>query len=151
MVKTTIATNIAEYYAMRGNRTTLLNIDPQGSATDWLAERPDTRAHIDGVYAADGTTRLPRGTEVLVMDAPAGAQGRDLSELLKRAQSAVIPVIPSPIDLRAMSRFYNDLIRLTRVSNNQIRIATVANRVRETSPTAYRSKISAQNEATRRP
>ena len=68
------------------------------------------------------------------MDAPAGAHGRDLSELLRRAQTALIPVVPSAIDLRAMSRFYEDLVRLSRVVNSQIRIASVANRVRETSP-----------------
>jgi chromosome partitioning protein len=132
--KTTLATNIAVYYAMRGSRTALLDMDPQGSATDWLAERPDSKPHIDGIYAADGSTRIPRGTEVLIMDAPAGAQGRDLTELLRRAQTAVVPVVPSPIDMRALARFYDDLVRLTRVVNSQIRIATVANRVREASP-----------------
>ncbi|MEM7406194.1 MAG: ParA family protein [Pseudomonadota bacterium] len=132
--KTTLATNLAVYYALKGHRTTLLDLDPQGSATDWLAERGDTRAPIDGVYAADGSTRIPRNTEVLIMDAPAGAQGRDLSELLRRAQSALVPVVPSAIDLRALARFYDELMSLSRVNNAQIRIATVANRVRELSP-----------------
>ena len=132
--KTTLATNIAAYYALRGNRTTLLDMDPQGSATDWLAERPETRASIHGIYAADGGSRVPRSTDVLIMDAPAGAQGRDMSELLRRSQTALIPVIPSAIDMRALARFYDELVGLSRVVNQQIRIATVANRVRETSP-----------------
>ena len=132
--KTTLATNIAVYYALRGNRTTLLDMDPQGSATDWLAERPETRAAIHGIYAADGGSRVPRNTDVLVMDAPAGAQGRDMSELLRRSQTALIPVIPSAIDMRALVRFYDELVGLSRVVNQQIRIATVANRVREASP-----------------
>tara|TARA_B100000676_G_C18008833_1_gene805422 strand:+ start:659 stop:1318 length:660 start_codon:yes stop_codon:yes gene_type:complete len=132
--KTTLATNIAVYYALRGNRTTLLDMDPQGSATDWLAERPETRAAIHGIYAADGGSRVPRNTDVLVMDAPAGAQGRDMSELLRRSQTALIPVIPSAIDMRALARFYDELVGLSRVVNQQIRIATVANRVREASP-----------------
>ena len=132
--KTTLATNIAVYYALRGNRTTLLDMDPQGSATDWLSERPETRAAIHGIYAADGGSRVPRNTDVLVMDAPAGAQGRDMSELLRRSQTALIPVIPSAIDMRALARFYDELVGLSRVVNQQIRIATVANRVREASP-----------------
>ena len=132
--KTTLATNIAVYYALRGNRTTLLDMDPQGSATDWLAERPETRAAIHGIYAADGGSRVPRNTDVLVMDAPAGAQGRDMSELLRRSQTALIPVIPSAIDMRALARFDDELVGLSRVVNQQIRIATVANRVREASP-----------------
>jgi chromosome partitioning protein len=132
--KTTIATNIAVYYAVRGQRTTLLDMDPQASATDWLAARPDTRPDITGVQGNAEGHRIPRNTDVLVIDAPAGAQGRGLSDLLRKAQTAVVPVLPSAIDLRALGRFRDEMIGLARVQNHQIRVATVANRVRETSP-----------------
>jgi chromosome partitioning protein len=132
--KTTIATNIAVYYAVRGQRTTLLDMDPQASATDWLAARPDTRPEITGVQGSAEGYRVPRNTEVLVIDAPAGVRGRELSDLLRKAQTAIVPVLPSAIDLRALGRFHDEMMGLARVQNHQIRVATVANRVRETSP-----------------
>ena len=49
--KTTLATNIAGYYAMRGPAPTLMDCDPQGFSMRWLDERPHTRPHIHGIAA----------------------------------------------------------------------------------------------------
>ncbi|MEO7558429.1 MAG: ParA family protein, partial [Gammaproteobacteria bacterium] len=38
--KSTLATNLASYYADQGLPTALADFDPQGSSMDWLAERP---------------------------------------------------------------------------------------------------------------
>ena len=38
--KSTIATNLAAYYADEGYATVLADYDPQGSALSWLHERP---------------------------------------------------------------------------------------------------------------
>ncbi len=48
-----------------------------------------------------------------------------------RSGSAVQPVLPSPIDIRAASRFIHDLLLVGRISRRQTKIAVVANRVRE--------------------
>lgn len=132
--KTTIATNLAVYYALRGNAVSLLDFDAQQSAMDWLAVRPDYRAPIVGIDGSNGRVRVPGDTEILIMDAPAALHGRALSELVRRAESVVIPVNPSPIDMRAAERFIDELLRLSRVNNDEVRLATVANRVRELSP-----------------
>ena len=95
--KTTLATNIAVYYAVRGQSTTLLDMDPQASATDWLSVRPGNRPEIAGVQGTVDGHRIPRNTDVLIIDAPAGVRGRELSDLLRRAQTAIVPVLPSAI------------------------------------------------------
>ena len=47
--KSTIATNLASYYATMGNKVMLVDFDPQHSSLDWLAARPAGRPTITGV------------------------------------------------------------------------------------------------------
>jgi len=44
--KTTLAVNIASYFALRGPMPTLIDYDPQGFATEWLARRATNRPII---------------------------------------------------------------------------------------------------------
>jgi chromosome partitioning protein len=131
--KTTVATNLAACYAVRGRQVVLVDLDPQGSSIDWLAARPEDAPPIVGVAAFAERLRLPRRADVVILDAPAGGHGKDLADLVRRAQTAVVPVLPSPIDLRAADRFTEELFALRRVLNHQIRIGTVINRAREKS------------------
>ena len=132
--KSTIATNLAVYYANAGQSVALVDHDPQQSSLDWLELRPEDRPAIAGVDGGAAGSRAPRGTEISIIDAPAATHGPALTELLKKAQSVVIPVVPSIIDLNAASRFLDELVDAGRVINNKVRVATVANRVRENSP-----------------
>ncbi len=131
--KTTIATNLATWYADEGRRTAVLDYDPQRSAIDWLAAREDFEGvpAIEGVDAVSGEARAARGTEVAIIDAPAGTYGSEVTQLLRRADALLVPVLPSPIDMRAATRFIDEVLGSGRVSRGQTRIALVANRVRE--------------------
>jgi chromosome partitioning protein len=129
--KTTLATNLAAYYANHGKSVALADLDPQGSSLDWLSVRTEDAVEITGIEASDGSFRAPRNTDVMIMDAPAGVHGKQLSELLKRAETVVVPLLPSPIDIRAASRFLGELNECRRLINKNIRVATVANRVRD--------------------
>jgi chromosome partitioning protein len=130
--KSTIATNIASYFASEGYKVALADYDPQRSSLDWLALRPDDLPKITGVSAHDeGLRAAPRDTEVLVIDAPARTHGSEMNELVRRAETIVVPVLPSPIDLKASANFINELLELGRVQREQARVAVVANRVRE--------------------
>jgi chromosome partitioning protein len=130
--KTTIATNLAGFYASKGKAVTLADFDPQGSSLDWLDARPDNRDEIIGLPAYDdGLKGLPRSTEVLIMDAPAAVHGKDLTPLIRRVQSLVVPVLPSPIDIRAVAHFIEELLLVGKVKRDEVKLAVVANRVRE--------------------
>lgn len=129
--KTTVATNLAGYYANMGNRVTLADFDPQGSSTDWLNVRPDDRPKIRGVEAFSKGLRVPRNTEVLIMDAPSRTHGDQLAALVKRAQTVVLPIVPSPVDIRAALRFFGEIRELRNVISTDVKLGTVANRVRE--------------------
>jgi len=133
--KTTISTNIASYYAGRGRKTVLADYDVQQSSLDWLAVRPQWREPIIGVAASVGVPDVPPDTEVLVMDSPARVEGRHLAELVRRADLMLVPVMPSPFDMRTAANFIADLIMLARTSGTEQRIAVVANRVNQNTVT----------------
>ena len=131
--KTTLATNIATWYADEGAKVALADFDPQCSALDWLEARQQYAGipSIEGIDASRESVSPARGTDFLIMDAPAAVHGRVINSMLRRVQSLIIPVLPSPIDMRACSRFLEELLKSGRVSQKQTRIALVANRTRE--------------------
>jgi len=131
--KTTIATNLATWYADDGRKVALMDFDPQHSSLDWLSAREDYDGvpAIEGVDAASGEARAAHGTEVALLDAPSGVSGSEVTRLLRRADVLLVPVLASPIDMRAATRFIGELLKSGRVSRGQTRIGLVANRVRE--------------------
>ena len=101
---------------------------------DWLEARLDYEG-IPEIQAIDATKPGPlhpaKGTDYLIMDAPASTHGKTINKMLLRVETLILPVLPSPIDIRACRRFLEELLASGRVSRHQTRIGIVANRVRE--------------------
>lgn len=130
--KSTIATNVASHFAAEGCKVALADYDPQRSSLDWLSARPADLPSIVGVAACDeGLRSVPRSTEILVIDAPARTHGPEMNELVRRAQTIIVPVLPSPIDMKACVSFMSELLELGKVQREQARLAVLANRVRD--------------------
>ncbi|MDZ7661550.1 ParA family protein [Thiohalophilus sp.] len=130
--KSTIATNLASYYAYElEKQVALADFDPQGSSMAWLKVRPANYPQIHGIDATREAVRVPAESEVVIMDAPARVQGKELTRLVRRAETIIVPVLPSPIDIRAAADFMKELLTTGKVSRKETRVAVVANRVRE--------------------
>jgi chromosome partitioning protein len=126
--KSTIATNLAAYYALAGARVVLADCDPQASSVDWIAQRPREAPSIRVLAAYDdGMWQVPADTEYLIIDTPARAHGLELARYLRRSDNVIMPVLPSAIDMQACERFLKEIIPLA----GDARIALVANRVRD--------------------
>lgn len=140
--KTTITTNLASYFAAKGAPTAIMDYDPQGSSLNWLRVRPGDAPKIHGANAAPAKglrlrsmdMRVPEDTRQLIIDGFAGASGLVLQEMLARANSILIPVAPSPIDIHATANFIRDLLLSASIRARKLRIAVVANRVRSSMP-----------------
>jgi len=130
--KSTIATNLASYYAYeQEQQVALVDFDPQGSSMAWLKVRPDNYPEIHGIAAWKEAVRIPKDTEMVIMDAPARVSGKELTQLVRRVETIIVPVLPSPIDIRAAADFMKELLTTGKVSRKETKVAVVANRVRE--------------------
>ena len=136
--KTTLATNIASYYAKLGAKSTIMDCDPQGSATRWLEMRSPQRPAIHGIAAYKKSMqatrswqlRVPNETRNLIIDSPASLDHAQLRELTREATSILVPVLPSSIDIHAASKCIADLLLVAKVDRRDKKLAVVANRTR---------------------
>jgi chromosome partitioning protein len=136
--KTTIATNLAGYFASRQQKPVLMDFDPQGSSLRWVRKRQPGQPAIHAVAAFEKDTRTTRtfrlrvpdfSTHVIV-DTPAAVEPRLLPELTHEARKIIVPVLPSDIDIHACSRCIRDLLLVAKVRREDNRLGVVANRVR---------------------
>jgi chromosome partitioning protein len=140
--KTTVAINLASYFAASQIPVTLMDYDPQGSSLHWLRSRPGDAMKIHAANAAPekfGRLRsfdmyVPPQTRHLIIDAPAGAAGVLLHEMLDRSSAVLIPVVPSSIDLHATGNFIRELVALGKMRTGHIRMGVIANKVRRSMP-----------------
>lgn len=136
--KTTVTTNLASYFAARGVPVAIMDYDPQGSSLAWLQLRKPSLPRVHGADASPQrgsrlrgiTMHVPADTRQLLIDAPAGAAGLLLQEMLARTDSILIPVAPSAIDIHASANFIRDLLLAGRIRLRNIRLGVIANRVR---------------------
>ena len=130
--KSTLATNIASYFATEGALVALADYDPQRSSLDWVDRRPDDRPKIVGVAAyEDGFKHAPRNADVIVIDAPARSHGKELTDLVRHAETIIVPVLPSTIDMQATTKFLQELQGVGKIERKQAKIGAIANRVRD--------------------
>ena len=100
--KSTLATNIASYFAKQGAAVALADYDPQRSSLDWLDRRPENRPKIAAVAGFEsGLRKAPRNADFVIIDAPARSHGKELTDLVRHAETIVVPVLPSTIDMQA--------------------------------------------------
>lgn len=137
--KTTLATNLAAYYAHSGLKTALMDYDPQGSSTFWLSKRSSPLPSIQSVPAFKYNHTVTRSwflrtepdTQRVVVDSPAGIELTGYQHVLDKASAIIIPVLPSDIDIHAASHCIADLLLIAKQHKRRNRIAVVANRVRK--------------------
>ena len=130
--KTTVSTNLAAHFAVDGKATAILDADRQKSSTHWCEKRA---ALETAVLPIDGSKRgwekhIPDGVQRLVVDAPAGAMGEDLTAFLDMADAVIVPVLPSIIDLEATVPFLNTLVQHPRVKKGKLPVGIVGNRLK---------------------
>jgi len=136
--KTTIATNLASYFASQNKKVTINDFDPQGSSLEWIAARSSAKQPIQGIAGFKRNAEKPqRKTDIVIMDVPAALHGAELTKIVRKAQTILVPVLPSPIDMRAATHYLTELKKCAPVSQKKAKVALVANRAREITNIAW--------------
>lgn len=108
--KTTLATNLAGYFANLGKKATLCDLDRQQSSLRWMAFRDPALAAITGHFAGSQiVVSLPKEADWVVVDAPAGLQGYKLTDYLHAVDKVLVPLVPSVFDMAATEDFLNSI------------------------------------------
>ena len=126
--KTTLATQIASHFAAQGQRVLLADYDPQRSASDWLQNRPAGCAPLT-IHPAWQAPLPKEPYDVLVGDMPAAIAPQAVWQVLKAGDKLLVPILPSPSDIKASLRFLMAL-NLADLAKGGIEVGLVANRVR---------------------
>jgi len=134
--KTTLATNLASYFALRGPPPTLVDTDPRGYSTRWLERRSPDRPRVNGItnsnFAMRGKRtwpfRTPKDAGAVIIDTPAALDQRRISQLTNDADCILIPILPSRFDIDVTTNFIAELLLLTELD---CPIGVVANRTRK--------------------
>ena len=127
--KSTIAANLAGFFARAGRRTMLGDLDRQHSVTTWLKLRPEILPKIESWDIDErGVSRPPNGTTHVVIDAPAGVKGRRLEGVLKFADRVIVPLQASMFDICATRNFLDSLFE-SGLSQQRTRIGVLGVRV----------------------
>lgn len=108
--KSTIATNLAGYFARQGHKVMLGDVDIQQSSRSWLALRPGSLPPIAPWEINDGrVAKPPKGTTHIVLDTPAGFDGVRFEQILRLADKVIVPLQPSMFDILATQAFLQKL------------------------------------------
>jgi chromosome partitioning protein len=107
--KTTLVAHLAVSWSHQGRRMAVIDIDPQGSLSQWVQQRRAERngadigftfSQITGWRLAAEAERLARDHDAVLIDSPPHAE-TDARIAVRAATLVIVPLQPSPMDLWA--------------------------------------------------
>lgn len=125
--KTTLATNLAGYFAKLGGTVILRDLDRQQSATRWIERRPVELPIIRSLNLKMKSQAMP--SDFTITDSPAGLREEKLTDAVKEADCVIVPIQPSAFDIGATSNFLEILIKEKAIRKNKTFVALVGMRV----------------------
>lgn len=129
--KTTLAMNLAAGLARRA-QTVVIDLDPQGSSRQWAslgsAPFPATVKQIAGKWDARTLHQNYRAYRHMVLDCPPSIDSHASLQALRACDVALIPVLPSPVDLWASLRLPQE-IEEARKANSSLKAYLVLNQL----------------------
>lgn len=106
--KTTLAAHLAVAWRQQGHSVALVDIDPQGSLSRWMAARTAalngapglTHVQVSGWRTQNEVDRLRRQHDMVLIDGPPHAE-TEARIAVRAADLVLVPIQPSPMDVWA--------------------------------------------------
>ena len=131
--KTTLAVNLAAYYAMHNYQVALTDNDEQNSSMRWVQQRGDKKPAIFGLNATSASWKWDSLPHLLndrysrvIIDTSAALHGDGLGQVLRLSDRLVVPVTPSLLDIEVSVDFLAEV--LLHPDYDALPICVVANR-----------------------
>lgn len=122
--KTTVSMQLAGTLARRNFQVMVVDADPQGTATRWAASASDEApypAPVAGLSPAGGKihreiAKFVDNYDIVVVDCPPAADSHVPQSALLIADLALVPLVPSPLDLWASVGIREVIARMSDVN-----------------------------------
>jgi chromosome partitioning protein len=129
--KTTLAMLLAGNLAEQGARVLVADADPQNTACRWASAGAGFPAQVEDLSGEAGKLhkhlrKRLADYDYIVVDSPPAASAPVTQSALRLADLALVPVIPSPLDLWASLRI-RAAIEAARAKNPELRARLVVN------------------------
>ena len=135
--KTNTAVNLAGAFARHGHKPLLVDGDPQGTLTKWIANADENAkvklrvaglAHA-GVKITQEIKKYVDDYDIIIADCPPAVDSAIPKAMLLISDLALVPIIPNPGDLWAASDLL-ELAEQTMGVNETLKVALLASIVR---------------------
>ena len=131
--KTTLAMLLAGSLGNAGHRVLVADADPQNTALRWAGVGEAFPADVEDLSGEEGKLhkhlrKREDDYDYIVIDSPPAATAPVTESALRLAHVALVPVIPSPLDLWA-SEMIRDAIQIAREKNTNLVARLVMNQL----------------------
>jgi len=124
--KTTLSMQLAGSLARRGHKVLVVDADPQATATRWAATAEDNKpfpASVVGLSAASAKVhrevkKFVADYDFILIDCPPAADSPVPQSALLIADLALVPLIPSPLDMWAAVGIRQVIGNVTDINDN---------------------------------
>lgn len=128
--KSTLAMNLAGFFACWGVSVGLVDLDPQESCLDWLRVRPQNLPRIEGWRCITAEQDLERKIDYQIIDVPSSCFDSRIQSLLLDADTVIIPLLASINDFRATRKFLKEIDMLQSRLGPKTGVGFIANRIK---------------------
>lgn len=124
--KTTATMQLGGSFARRGFKTLIIDADPQGTATRWAASASDEKpfpCSVVGLSAAGAkvhreVAKFVENYDLILIDCPPAADSPIPQSALLISDLALVPLVPSPLDLWASVGIREVILRMGEINDN---------------------------------
>lgn len=129
--KSTISTNLAGYFANKGEKVLLGDFDVQQSSQNWLSIRnPNLKKIYTWEITDDNKLSTPsKDITKIIIDSPAGIRAQSLQKLVGMSDKIIIPLKPGMFDILSTEFFLEELVEIINSQKKHTEICIIGNMV----------------------